>query len=273
MPELLCPVCGEKLIQEEKRYFCSKGHSFDRAAGGYVNLLISKQSGGQHGDDRAMVRARRDFLDGGYYEPLREKLCGRVLEYAPEKKADILDAGCGECWYTSAVEAALLKRGTEPDIVGIDISKDALKIGDKRGKNLRLAVASAYRLPVGDGSCDIVMNVFAPFAGEEYRRVLKKGGILLHVSPDERHLWELKEAVYEKPYLNDAAPPAQEGLELISEESLKYRFTVDSNRDILALFMMTPYAHKTSPEDAARLEGLESADVAAEFIIRTYKKL
>ena len=164
-------------------------------------------------------------------------------------------------------------KGILTDFVGIDISKDALKMGDKRGKNLKLAVASAYRLPVGDESCDIIINVFAPFAGEEYRRCLKKGGALIHVSPDERHLWELKEAVYEKPYLNDALPPEQEGLKLSEEKQLRYRMNIENNEHIKALFMMTPYAHKTSPSDIARLDKLESLKVGAEFVIRVYKKI
>ena len=162
--------------------------------------------------------------------------------------------------------------GKLSEIVGIDISKDALKMGDKRGEKLKLAVASAYRLPVGDESCDVILNVFAPFAGEEYLRCLKKGGVLIHVSPNAGHLWELKKAVYVKPYLNDALPPKQDGLELNEEKSLNYRIEIDNNSDIKALFMMTPYAHKTSPEDIARLDRLESLEVGVEFVIRVYKK-
>lgn len=273
MPQILCPVCGGVLTQNEKSYTCPEGHSFDRAKSGYVNLLISHQSGSQHGDDKEMVRSRRDFLEGGYYEPLRQEICKTVLEKSTGDTVSLLDSGCGECWYTAEVEKTLLDAGKNPDIVGIDISKDALKMGDKRGKNLSLAVASAYRLPVGDESCDIILNVFAPFAGEEYRRCLKKGGYLIHVSPDEGHLWELKKAVYEKPYLNDALPPQQEGLELSEEKELKYRISIKNPAHIKALFMMTPYAHKTSPKDIARLDELNALDVAVEFVIRLYKKL
>lgn len=272
MPKLLCPVCGEELIQEEKRYYCSGGHSFDRAGSGYVNLLISCQNGKIHGDDRQMVRARRDFLEKGYYEPLRKAICSEILALGKEESMSLLDSGCGECWYTSGVEKVLADAGPEPDIVGMDISKDALKMGDKRGKNLRLAVASAYRLPIGDESCDAILNVFAPFAGEEYLRVLKKGGALIHVSPGEKHLWELKKAVYEKPYLNDAAAPAQDGLELSAEKELKFSIEIDNNADIKALFMMTPYAHKTGLQNIKRLEELQNLSVVAEFVIRVYKK-
>ena len=272
MPKLICPVCGEVLTEEPRLCRCKNGHSFDRAASGYVNLLIAKQNGKIHGDDKAMVRARRDFLDAGYYEPLRRALCTEILNHADSGKLSLLDAGCGECWYTSEIKRTLEEAGIRADTVGIDISKEALKLGGKRDRSLRLAVASAYRLPVADESCDVITNVFAPFAGEEYLRCLRSGGILLHVSPDERHLWELKEAVYERPYLNDAAPPVQEGLELCREQNLKFRINIEKNSEIKALFMMTPYAHKTSPEDMARLDSMEKLLVEAEFIIRTYKK-
>lgn len=272
MPNLLCPVCKGVLQQEEKQYRCPSGHSFDRARSGYVNLLISHQSGTQHGDDKEMVRARREFLQQGYYEPLQNALCNAVLRYAPSGAVEVLDAGCGECYYTAAVEQALLAAGKEPRIIGVDISKDALRFGDKRGQNLRLAVASAYHLPVAEDSCDVLLNVFAPFAGEEFCRVLKPGGVVLHVAPDEGHLWELKAAVYEEPYRNDAAPPQQEGLEMVCEEMLRYRLHLSDRRDIVNLFAMTPYAHKTRAADAARLEALDQLDVAAEFVLRVYQK-
>lgn len=273
MPELCCPVCGEVLQQEEKRYCCETGHSFDRAKSGYVNLLISHQSGTQHGDDKEMVRARRDFLEKGFYEPLQKALCDAVLRYSTTEEVHIADAGCGECYYTAAVEQALLECGKKPSVIGVDISKDALRFGDKRGKNLLLAVASAYHMPVKAESCDVVLNVFAPFAGEEYHRVLKHGGVVLHVSPDEGHLWELKRAVYETPYRNDAAVPQQEGLAIIAEERLSYRLELSSHADIVNLFAMTPYAHKTSPLDRARLDALERLGVSAEFVLRVYCKM
>ena len=272
MPKLFCPVCKQVLVQQEKNYICDSGHSFDRAKSGYVNLLISHQSGTQHGDDKNMVRARREFLQRGYYEPLQKALCEAVLRHAHHTKVDLVDAGCGECYYTAAIEQTLLDAGKETSIVGIDISKDALRFGDKRGKDLCLAVASAYHIPVQADSCDMVVNVFAPFAGEEYLRVLKPGGILLHVSPDKGHLWELKQAVYETPYRNDAAVPQQEGLTIAQEQKICYTLHLDCHDDIVNLFHMTPYAHKTSPDDIARLDALKQLDVAAEFVLRIYQK-
>ena len=273
MPELLCPVCGGVLTQGEKAGICSSGHSFDRAKSGYVNLLVARQSGAQHGDDKEMVRARRAFLDGGWYAPLRCALCSAAVRHAPaEDTVDLLDAGCGECYYTAAVAAALSTAGKSVGAAGVDISKDALRWGGKRAPDLQLAVASVFRLPVAAKSCDILLNVFAPFAGEEYVRVLRPGGVLLHAAPDAMHLWELKEAVYETPYRNDAAPPVQVGLSLVEEEHISAVLHLVRHEDIANLFQMTPYAHKTGPADAARLDALDTLDVTAAFVLRAYRR-
>ena len=60
---LICPVCGEKLNREDRTVFCEKGHKFDLAKEGYVNLLRSSKSGDKIGDDKLAARCRRDFLN------------------------------------------------------------------------------------------------------------------------------------------------------------------------------------------------------------------
>ena len=116
-----------------------------------------------------------------------------------------------------------------------------------------------------------MLNIFAPFAGEEYRRVLRRGGVVLQAAPGAGHLWELKQAVYDNPYRNDTAAPCAEGLTLASEETLRYALELNSHQEIADLFAMTPYAHKTGPSDAARLNALERLSVGAEFILRIYR--
>ena len=91
---LICPVCGELLSWEEKRIFCSKGHSFDKAKEGYF-YLITKQGYSLSGDSAESVRARRAFLNSGYYSVLAETLVETVEKYG--ENSDVLtDACCGE---------------------------------------------------------------------------------------------------------------------------------------------------------------------------------
>ena len=106
-----CPICGEGLRREPGRYACPGGHSFDVAKEGYVNLLpANRQHSKAPGDDKEMAAARSRFLEGGWYGPLRETLCALVEKYAPQAPA-LLDAGCGEGWYTQALAQAVSGKG------------------------------------------------------------------------------------------------------------------------------------------------------------------
>ena len=63
----ICPVCKQRLTRSGSCYRCRGNHSFDIAKSGYVNLLLSQQSSQKrHGDDKAMVLARRRFLEKEY---------------------------------------------------------------------------------------------------------------------------------------------------------------------------------------------------------------
>ena len=73
--ELVCPVCGEKLEKREKSYVCPRGHGFDIARQGYVNLLtVQRKHSLDPGDTREQVLSRRAFLDTGLYAPIAEAL-------------------------------------------------------------------------------------------------------------------------------------------------------------------------------------------------------
>ena len=80
MPQLICPVCGLPLTLEAKTYRCEKNHCFDCAKSGYVNLLPPAPGGKRHGDDKLMVKARTDFLDKGYYDPLSCEISRQIAE-------------------------------------------------------------------------------------------------------------------------------------------------------------------------------------------------
>ena len=43
MGVLICPICKSRLEQEERRFACKNGHSFDLAAAGYLHLLPSNR--------------------------------------------------------------------------------------------------------------------------------------------------------------------------------------------------------------------------------------
>lgn len=267
----ICPVCGAALSDQGSALRCIGGHSYDKAKKGYVNLLQSNQSHAKrHGDDRAMVAARTAFLDAGYYAPLRDA----VAAAAAETRADVvLDVGCGEGYYTAAVYDALRAQGSEPDVRGVDISREALVAAHRRLGALSLAVASLAHLPMADESCDLLLNIFAPVDAGEFYRVLRPGGRLLRAVPLQRHLWELKCAVYDVPYENKAPDTALVGFRLAERRDLVAEITLPTQADIQALFMMTPYYYKTSRADQEKLRRLEALTTQTAFGLLCYERI
>ncbi len=267
----ICPVCKNDFFKEDKSFKCSSGHCFDISKFGYVNLLMSsKSSVKHHGDDRLMVRARRDFLDKGYYSFLCEKLCEICCTHLDD--AVILDAGCGECYYSSAIRKSMIENGKKATLLGVDISKDALEFAFKRKSGVSCAVGSVFNLPVANSSADCVLNIFSPEAFQEYNRVLKNGGLFIRVIPLENHLFSLKKSVYDIPYLNDVPDADIDGFALIDEIRLSQNINVSSNEDIQNLFKMTPYYYKTGKTDQQKLDSVDTLETLAEFCIRVYRK-
>ena len=100
-----CPVCKSAFNDNGSSFVCQKGHCFDKAKSGYINLLIAQGKKG-HGDDKLMVNARKCFLSKGYYLPLLEKIRLTVEKYA-FNGCTMLDSGCGEGWYTCGIQEYL----------------------------------------------------------------------------------------------------------------------------------------------------------------------
>ncbi|MGE4353606.1 MAG: putative RNA methyltransferase [Oscillospiraceae bacterium] len=267
----ICPVCGKPLWDVGASLRCPDGHSYDKAKKGYVNLLMSNTSAKKrHGDDRLMVASRRDFLNKGYFSPLLNGICRMAENYTPPCAVSLLDAGCGEGYYTAGVKDALERAGLTVDAFGLDISRDALSEAHRRDSAIHLAVAGINRLPVPEGECDILLNIFAPHFPMEFARVLSPRGILIRVVPLERHLFGLKAQIYDKPYENSVPPPDMPPLHLIETQVITYQLTLNDSADILSLFKMTPYYYKTSAFDQAKLLALDHLETELEFGIWVY---
>ena len=269
----ICPKCGGKLDFDGNSYRCEKRHTYDRARSGYVNFLMPDQMNSKlPGDNKLMVNARKSFLSKGYYSKLMEKFCGAVKKYAPEN-AVILDAGCGEGYYTVNMAKAV------PDafIMGTDISKTAVDAAAKRGKadnasNLLFSVSSVFHLPVESSSCNMLTTLFAPYCAEEFLRVLRPDGVMIMVIPSERHLIQLKEAVYDEPYLNEVKDFELEGFTLEEHINVADKIKLDSTEDILNLFSMTPYYYKTGEDGHKKLSALSSLETEIGFEILIYSQ-
>ena len=96
---LLCPVrgCHLALIREDRRMLCPRGHSFDIARSGYINLLQPQDRRSKRpGDAAEAIAARRRLHDSGFTAPL----LSAIAEITKAHSSDVvLDAGCGDGFY------------------------------------------------------------------------------------------------------------------------------------------------------------------------------
>ena len=259
----LCPICGKPLTTEKPAWECENNHSFDVARQGYVNLLPVTQKHSLHpGDTAAMVTARRDFLNAGYYAPIAQKLCELIAAFAPLSES-ILDAGCGEGYYLSQLDAK--------ERWGVDISKDAVRSSAAREKDARFLVATAAHLPFPDSAFDCVLSMFALTVAAEFARVLKDGGIFMQVLAGERHLSALKSIIY--PTLLEKQKdlhPALDGFTLLHEETLAFGFILETQEMVQNLLYMTPHLWRISQEGADALAKVSRLSDRAEVVFNVY---
>ena len=273
MSLFLCPICGAPLLREGGVYRCAGGHSYDVAREGYVHLLpANRKHSRQPGDDRDMVAARSRFLGGGWYRHLLDALQELALRYAGGKEIVFLDAGCGEGYYTAGVAEALEAAGRTVRSAGVDLSKFALKKAARRSPETEFAVASVYHLPIADAAADLLLDCFAPLAAEEYRRVVKPGGVFLYVVPAPHHLMEMKNVLYEAPYENPDQQVAYEGFSCLEVIPAERTLRLEDSQAIRDLLGMTPYAWKTPQAGLERLAALEALTVTAAFRIHVFRR-
>lgn len=264
--QLLCPVCREMLLADGRTYGCKNKHCFDTAKEGYVNLLRSNRAGESIGDNRDMALSRRSFLSKGYYESLAAKLAELIPAYA--SGGELLDVCCGEGYYS----AYLAERLPGFSVTGFDISKEMIRLAAKRKSPAGFFVANMTDIPVPDRGFDVMTHLFAPFCAPEFSRVLRDDGVLFSVVSGERHLYTLKEVLYEKPYLNDEAPPQAEGFRLANKVKVRAEITLHTKEELFSLLKMTPYYYHTPTSGLERLSKLDSLSTETEFVIFVYKK-
>lgn len=271
MTSFICPICKEPLTLRNKTMVCSKNHHFDIAKEGYINLLpIKSKKSKLPGDNTKMMQARRNFLNSGYYLPLAEKLTSTVQANVDNRISEILDLGCGEGYYTSYLAENLTETH---NIFAIDISKIAIRYASKRYKKVNFCVASAFNVPLPDNSLDIIVRNYAPSLDSELKRLLKPGGLLITVTPGPRHLYQLRECIYDEVYDHPEKNDAPAGFIEQGRERLKYTLELDDKEAVNNLIDMTPFAWKFSKEKREHYLDLKKWEIECDFNIEIYKNI
>lgn len=263
--EFLCPICGHMLNREGRALRCDRGHSFDIARQGYVNLLPVQQKHSKNpGDTREQVLSRRAFLESGAYEPIVNAVRDAAMRH--HKGGPVLDVGCGEGYYAVRVAEAL-----NAELTGLDISKEAVRCAAAQYKGHHWICGTAAHLPVADGSVGVLMSMFALTLPEEYRRVLKNDGIFIQVLAAQDHLMGLKKIIYPEILLKEKdSMPELPGFMLAESIPVNFAFTVEGEQ-IGNLLSMTPHFWRISAEGARRLAQTEKLTDRASCVVNVYR--
>ena len=262
---LLCPLCSAPLCRTEHTYRCENRHSFDIARQGYVNLLPVQQKHSLHpGDTREQVLARRAFLNQGFYRPIVDALIDAAAELGCT--GPILDVGCGEGYYSSRLADAL-----NAELLGLDISKEAVRCAAGAYKNAVWVCATASHLPVKDHSIKLLTSLFSITLPEEFHRVLAQDGYFFQVLAAQDHLLGLKSVIYPELFLREKdSVPELPGFALVKSIPIRFTFTAEGQM-VQNLLSMTPHVFRISKIGAEALAKTASLTDTASCVLNIYR--
>ena len=278
---MICPICHQPLERVGRTFRCGSGHAFDVAREGYVNLLLLRRKPKILGDSKEMLTARRAFFDAHHYRPLADAICEMVTSFIAQpgmSQKNMLDVGCGEGYFIGQLAIQLQREYPETSIeyCGIDISKEATKLAAKRYPQIQFAVADLNRqIPMGDGTVEVLLDIFAPRNPAEFARVLAPKGLLLIVIPTEDHLAEVRTKFNLLEIQSDKEQRILEQFSRLMQPlpTRKAHTTIQlDNRALNNLVRMTPnYWHLT--DDALRaLDEIEQFETTVSFELLGFRK-
>jgi 23S rRNA (guanine745-N1)-methyltransferase len=165
---------------------CPRGHSFDLARSGYINLLQPQDRRSKNpGDTAEAITGRQRLHDRGVMAPLLRGIA-ELISLKPEDT--VLDAGCGDGYY-----AGNLGRESGASVRGVDISLPAIEAAARHFPKCEWVVANADRfVPYAEQSFSAVLSITARMNPREFRRVLREHGRLLVALPSPEDLIELR---------------------------------------------------------------------------------
>lgn len=273
---LYCPIDSLPMQRQHNTWRCPSGHSYDIAKQGYVNLLpVQSKKSRDPGDSRAMVNARRAFLDGGHFAPIADAVSRAVTAALPQPDLSLLDAGCGEAYYLDTLCTELLADKRELQACALDISKWAVRSAMQRNRGFTGIVASNRQIPLASNSQDLILCMFGFPVFGEFSRLLKSGGVLLTVDSGPRHLIELRRALYDEVTVH--APQASDEATahigpVLAEHALSYTTSPLSRESLAQLLQMTPHYYRATAAGRERATALTLPEVTVDVVLRLFRR-
>ena len=181
---LRCPLCGGAFSKKDNSLVCEKRHTYDVARQGHVNFVPGQK---EMFYKKELFESRAKVFEAGVYAPVVERLSEAIGRHVQTEKPVLLDAGCGEGYYTKAVCPE-----REMTRVGFDLSKDAVRLAARGQKSAAFFAADLKNIPMQDHSVDVLLDIFTPANYAEFGRVLKEDGLVMKLAPRSGYLKELR---------------------------------------------------------------------------------
>lgn len=177
-----CPICKQQIeISDEGKMSCPSNHTFDVAKQGYIYLL-NRPAQSMYGKE--LFASRHTVIHAGIYDPLQTVIAQEIASEQPI----ILDTGCGEGSHLHRICEQL-----EGAIgVGVDISKEGIVAAAKYYPQQLWCVGDLANSPYNASSFDAILNILSPANYEEFKRLVKPGGKVIKVVPQQYYLKELR---------------------------------------------------------------------------------
>lgn len=274
---LSCPLCSLSLTYDNHHLKCASRHSFDQAKQGYFNLLLTnKKRSKSPGDNIEMVLARQTFLNSGIYQPISDALngtCNHLLNDQAEQLSSpikLLDLGCGEGYYTDRLFTSLKQHTFE--LIGLDISKDAIRHAAKRNKDITWLVASGAQIPVLPNSQDVIVCLFTRLMPEGFAKALAPKGTLVTVTTGQQHLIEMRQILYPsiKDQVLDPQEPLASHFKMDNQQTFQTTHRLTSKQHIQDLLAMTPHQWRAPTAGREQLLNLEQLTITIDVNISCF---
>jgi 23S rRNA (guanine745-N1)-methyltransferase len=266
---LACSVrgCGAPLARRERVLVCSRGHSYDVARSGYVNLLQPQDRRSRSaGDSKEQVAARARLLAARVGQATIDALVRHAARLDLGDRPHVVDLGCG-----SGEALAALAAVRTIDGIGIDLSTAAATCAARRFPALTWLVANAdRRLPLTDRTIALVLSLHGRRNPVEVDRILVPDGHLLAAVPARDDLVELRTLVQGTRVERDRGAGLMAAYEplfrLVEQFAVRDQLTL-GRESLIDLLRGTYRGERRSA--AGRIEGLEQMQVtvAAELFL------
>ena len=181
---LRCPLCGGAFLRKDNSLVCPNRHTYDVARQGHVNFVPGQK---EMFYKKELFESRAKVFEAGVYAPVVDRLTQAIERYEPQENMVLLDAGCGEGYYTKAVCP-----DREMTRIGFDLSKDAVKLAARGLKTAAFFAADLKNIPMKDHSVDVLLDIFTPANYAEFARVLRPGGLVMKLAPRSGYLKQLR---------------------------------------------------------------------------------